>query len=43
MGMQHPNPRRVKAHHTYTIGELARLFGLHVNTVRAWLSIGAQS
>ncbi len=42
MGMRHPNPRRVKAHHTYTIGELARLFGLHVNTVRAWQDAGLE-
>jgi len=42
VGMQHPNPRRVKAHRNYTIEQLARLFALHKNTVRAWQKAGLE-
>jgi helix-turn-helix protein len=36
------NPRRVKVHRTYTVEEAARLFRVHKNTVRDWLTTGLQ-
>ena len=35
-----PNPRRAKIHRNYEIAEIATLFGVHRNTVRAWLKAG---
>jgi Helix-turn-helix domain len=40
MGRRHPNPRRVKIHRNYSVEEVARLFGIHKNTVRGWLKRG---
>ena len=40
MGARHPNPRLVKIHRNYSVEEVARLFGLHKNTVRNWLKQG---
>jgi Helix-turn-helix domain len=40
MGVRHPNPRLVKVHRNYSVEEVARLFGLHKNTVRNWLKLG---
>jgi len=40
MGYRHPNPRLVKVHRNYSVEEIARLFGLHKNTVRNWLRQG---
>jgi hypothetical protein len=40
MGRRHPNPRLVKVHRNYSVEEIARLFGLHKNTVRNWLKHG---
>jgi Helix-turn-helix domain len=40
MGHRHPNPRLVKVHRNYSVEEIARLFGLHKNTVRTWLKQG---
>lgn len=35
-----PNHRLAKIHRNYTIPEVASLFGLHRNTVRAWIKQG---
>ena len=40
--MQH-NPRRAKVHYSYTIAEAAKLFGVHRNTVRAWIATGLET
>jgi hypothetical protein len=40
VGTRHPNYRLVKRHHTYSVEEVARLFDLHRNTVRAWMKQG---
>lgn len=40
MGQRNVNHRLVKTRRTYTTEEAARLFGIHRNTVRAWLKAG---
>jgi hypothetical protein len=40
MGCRRPNPRLVKVHRSYSVEEIARLFGIHKNTVRNWLKEG---
>jgi hypothetical protein len=35
-----PNPRLAKIHRSYTVDEVARLFGLHKNSVRQWIKKG---
>lgn len=40
MGKRHPNHRLVKIHRSYTVEEIATLFGIHKNTVRIWLKNG---
>lgn len=35
-----PNPRLAKIHRSYTVEEIAKLFGVHRNTVRAWIARG---
>lgn len=35
-----PNPRLVKIHRSYAVEEIAKLFGMHRNTVRAWIARG---
>ncbi|MFN3859649.1 MAG: helix-turn-helix domain-containing protein [Caulobacter sp.] len=37
------DPRRAKLHLNYTVAEAARLFGVHRNTVNAWLKAGLRS
>src|SRR5262245_20955736 len=43
MGSRHPNPRLAKIHRSYSVEEIARLFKVHKNTVRAWLRKGLEA
>src|SRR5450432_139048 len=40
MGKRHLNHRRVKIHRSYNVEAVAALFGIHKNTVRAWIKAG---
>jgi hypothetical protein len=40
MRSRHPNPRLAKIHRSYSVEEMARLFSVHKNTVRAWFKQG---
>jgi Helix-turn-helix domain len=40
MAKRRPNYRLVKIHRSYTVEEVASLFGTHKNTVRAWVKAG---
>ncbi|OKY74014.1 MAG: DNA-binding protein [Desulfobulbaceae bacterium DB1] len=40
MAKRHPNPRLVKTHRSYTVEEVAGLYGIHKNTVRNWVKNG---
>ncbi len=40
MSKRHPNHRLVKIHRSYTVDEVASLFGIHRNTVREWIKRG---
>jgi hypothetical protein len=40
MGKRHPNHRLVKIHRSYTVEEIAKLLGIHKNTVRRWIKDG---
>ena len=40
MGKRHPNHRLLKIHRSYTVEEIAKLFGIHKNTVRRWVKEG---
>ncbi len=40
MKKRHPNHRLVKIHRSYTVEEIAKLFGMHKNTVRHWVKEG---
>jgi hypothetical protein len=40
MRKRHPNHRRVKIHRSYKAEEIAGLFGVYKNTVRAWVKAG---
>jgi hypothetical protein len=35
-----PNPRHAKIHRTYSVEDVARLYGVHRNTVRQWIKQG---
>ncbi len=37
---RHPNHRQVKIHRSYTVEDIAGLFGIHKNTVRIWVKTG---
>ena len=43
MKKRRPNYRRVKIHRNYTIEDIARLFGIHKNTVRHWIKEGLET
>ena len=40
MSKRHPNPRLAKIHRSYSVDEIARLYGVHRNTVRDWIKRG---
>ena len=40
MGTHRPNPKLAKIHRTYTVDDVAKLHGVHRNTVRAWIKRG---
>lgn len=40
MSARYPDPRRVKLHRPYTIGELAAALGIHKHTVGRWIKQG---
>ena len=40
MKKRHPNHRLVKIHRNYAVEEIAKLFGIHKNTVRTWVKNG---
>jgi hypothetical protein len=40
MRKRYPNHRLVKIHRSYTVEEIAKLFGMHKNTVRRWVKDG---
>jgi surfactin synthase thioesterase subunit len=40
MATRHPNYRLAKIHHNYMMQEIAKLFGVHRNTVREWVKRG---
>lgn len=40
MGTRRPNPKLAKIHLNYSVEEVARLYGVHRNTVRQWIKDG---
>ena len=43
MGSRHPNSRLAKIHRSYSVDEIARLFDIHKNTIRAWFKQGLEA
>jgi hypothetical protein len=43
MGSRHPNSRLAKVHRSYSVEEMARLFDVHKNTIRAWFKQGLKA
>ena len=43
MKKRRPNYRLVKIHRNYTVEEIAKLFGIHKNTVRHWIKEGLET
>jgi hypothetical protein len=43
MKKRHPNHRIVKSHRNYSVHEIAQLFEMHKNTVRAWIKAGLET
>ena len=43
MSVNRPNPRLAKIHRSYTVEEVAVLYGIHRNTVRTWIKRGLQT
>ncbi|MBU0673013.1 MAG: helix-turn-helix domain-containing protein [Proteobacteria bacterium] len=40
MKKRHPNHRLIKIHRSYTVEEIAELFGMHKHSVRQWVKVG---
>jgi excisionase family DNA binding protein len=43
MRRRRPNPRLIKIHRSYAVEEIARVLGVHKNTVRKWLKEGLRT
>lgn len=43
MGSRRPNPRLAKIHLSYSVEEMAGLFNVHKNTIRAWFKQGLKA
>jgi hypothetical protein len=43
MGTRLPNPRRAKIHRSYSVAQVAALFGVHRNTVLNWIKQGLET
>jgi predicted transcriptional regulator len=43
MGKHHPNHNLVKIHRSYTVEEIAKMFGIYKGTVRNWIKDGLEA